>query len=145
MPLFDARSRRVTLSAASLLVAALALAFVLDPLREGLNATVYADDNWSSSIARSLVDARISTEGLIGAWRGRPPSAFSATWSGAFVALAEDTYTFATMSDDGSSVYVDRELVVDNGGPHDARLVKGSVHLGAGVHAIFVTYFQRGG
>src|SRR5262245_22396390 len=123
----------------------IALLYAADPLREGLTATFFADPNWSAAIERSLVDNRLSTEGVYGGWRGRPPRAFSTTWSGALFVVLPGTYTFATVSDDGSSVYVDRELVVDNGGPHDRRMGKGQGRLTAGVHTLFVKYFQAGG
>ena len=53
---------------------------------------------------------------LSGLVRGAPPHAFSAAWAGSLLAMHDGTYALATISDDGSSVYVDGQLVVDNGG-----------------------------
>ncbi len=129
----------------ALLAGFLVAAYFLDPLREGLNATFFSDANWSSDIVGSEVDARLSMESAYAGWRGTPPDAFSITWSGAFIAIEDGTYTFATASDDGSWLYVDRQLVVDNGGNHSKQLAKGSVRLTRGVHAIYLKYFQDGG
>ncbi|PYR03955.1 MAG: hypothetical protein DMG00_24970, partial [Acidobacteria bacterium] len=49
-----------------------------------------------------------STASIFGAWHGRPPERFSATWTGTFVVLGTSTYAFATDSDDGSWLYVAR-------------------------------------
>jgi hypothetical protein len=136
---------RGALAAATLVVALLCFAYVLDPLPEGLNATFFSDANWSAEIVRTMVDPRLSTESAFAAWRGSPPDVFSATWSGTILVVRDGTYTFATASDDGSWLYVDRQLVVDNGGNHATRLAKASLHLTRGVHALFVKHFQSGG
>ena len=130
---------------ATLLLVALAIAQKLDTLPEGLTATYFSDIDWSSTPVHSTIESQPSTEGLVDAWRGSPPPAFSTTWTGSFIVLRAGTYRFATVSDDGSWVYVDGLLVVDNGGPHGAQLATGSVPLERGVHEIFVKYFQGGG
>ena len=53
-------------------------------------------------------------------------------------------YTFWTASDDGSSVEVNGQVVVDNLGVHERRERTGQVALPEGVHAIRVRYFQAG-
>jgi PA14 domain len=149
MPRSDARASRRRGAPGAVVAAAaivlLFLAYLLDPLPEGLNATFFSDANWSGQIVHTMVDHHVSTDTAFVPWRGSPPDTFSAAWSGAFVVTRDGTYTFATASDDGSWLYVDRELVVDNGGFHSTQLAKGSIHLTRGVHAIFVKYFQQGG
>ena len=55
-------------------------------------------------------------------------------------------YTFYTASDDGSQLFVDGALVVNNDGLHGAEQQRlGQVHLDAGQHTIDVTYFEKGG
>jgi len=54
-------------------------------------------------------------------------------------------YTFYTNSDDGSRLYIDGALVVDNDGGHGKQERSGPATLTAGVHAIQVTFFDRGG
>jgi len=129
----------------TLLVVALGTARALDPLPVGLTATYFSDEEWSSTPIRSVVDDRPSTERLFFDWQGEPPPVFSATWRGALIALHDDIYTFGTRSDDGSWVYVDGALVVENPGRHEARIATGTIRLSRGVHAIFIKYFQGGG
>jgi len=65
---------------------------------------------------------------------------------GTFLDAPEDgVYTFGVKSDDGSKMYVDGELVVNNDGPHGPDLVKGEIFLGKGFHKIDLEYFQQGG
>lgn len=54
-------------------------------------------------------------------------------------------YTFYTQSDDGSKLYIDGKLVVDNDGDHGVVERKGSVKLAAGHFPIRITYFNVGG
>jgi len=54
-------------------------------------------------------------------------------------------YTFYSRSDDGSQVFINGELVVDNNGLHPAIERQGSINLSAGVHEIVVAYFERAG
>ncbi len=52
-------------------------------------------------------------------------------------------YTFYTKSDDGSTLYINGKLVVDNDGLHSSRERSGKVQLSAGRHKIEVHFFER--
>jgi len=54
-------------------------------------------------------------------------------------------YTFYTASDDGSRLYLDDQLVVDNDGHHATVEKSGAIDLTAGVHPIRVSYFNNDG
>ena len=54
-------------------------------------------------------------------------------------------YTFYTNSDEGSKLYVNGSLVVDNDGLHGTQERSGTVSLTAGKHLIVVTYFEYDG
>ena len=54
-------------------------------------------------------------------------------------------YTFFTVSDDGSRLYIGNELVVNNDGKHGMVEKQGNIQLVAGSHPIVVTYFDDGG
>ena len=54
-------------------------------------------------------------------------------------------YTFSTLSDDGSKLYIDEKLTVDNDGDHGVQEKQGSVTLTKGKHQIKVEYFNAGG
>ncbi len=63
-----------------------------------------------------------------------------------FVQVPRDgVYRFFTVSDDGSCLYIDGQLVVDNDGLHGALERSGAVALAAGFHSIAVTFFERTG
>jgi tripartite motif-containing protein 71 len=54
-------------------------------------------------------------------------------------------YVFGTTSDDGSLLYLDGQLVVDNGGHHGDVYSEGRIQLQEGFHDIRLLYFQDGG
>jgi predicted esterase len=55
---------------------------------------------------------------------------------------ASGTYNFYTYSDDGSQLFINGNLVVNNDGVHAGQERSGSVYLAAGKHNIKVTYFE---
>lgn len=54
-------------------------------------------------------------------------------------------YTFYTNSDDGSKLYINNNLVVNNDGAHAAQERSGTVYLPVGKHAIKVDFFEAAG
>ncbi len=54
-------------------------------------------------------------------------------------------YTFRLRSDDGSELFIDETLVVDNDGLHGAQDKDGAVQLTAGMHALRINFFEAGG
>lgn len=54
-------------------------------------------------------------------------------------------YRFATHSDDGSALFIDGEMVVNNDGTHGMRRREGKRALEAGAHAFELVYFNGGG
>jgi cytochrome c551/c552 len=64
---------------------------------------------------------------------------------GAIDVPASGRYTFYTTSDDGSMLYIDGALVVDNRGQHGPTEAEGEVTLTAGGHALEVTFFEHMG
>lgn len=73
------------------------------------------------------------------------PSPFSMEWKGYLQIPQEGDYALSAESDDGSLVYVDGYLVIDNGNSHvlTKKLVK--IKLAAGFHHLLVQYFDSGG
>ena len=51
-------------------------------------------------------------------------------------------YTFWLNSDDGSQLYINGKLVVDNDGIHPARNRQSTIKLGIGIHPVEIHYFQ---
>ncbi len=54
-------------------------------------------------------------------------------------------YTFYLNSNDGSKLYIDGKLVIDNDGLHGALEKEGQIDLSEGKHSLRITYFQAGG
>ena len=57
----------------------------------------------------------------------------------------DGVYTFSTLSDDGSKLFIDGEEIVNNDGAHGAGEVFGKAALQHGFHKIRVIYFDGGG
>ncbi len=70
---------------------------------------------------------------------------FALRFTGTISVPRAGKYTFATTSDDGSRLYINDQLLVDNDGLHGMREQTGTVDLTAGKHKIVVTYFDNGG
>lgn len=67
---------------------------------------------------------------------------FALVYSGYVDIPLGGTYTLFTRSDDGSKLYIDEELIVDNDGNHGAFYRYGVVVLAPGKHRLSVTYFD---
>ncbi len=66
-------------------------------------------------------------------------------YSGILAVPRDGDFTFYTSSDDGTRLFLDGRLVVENDGIHPATEVKGVAKLTAGDHSIQVDYFNGGG
>lgn len=73
------------------------------------------------------------------------PANYAVVFEGAFRAVREAEHTFHVGSDDGSRLYVDGRLVVDNDGTHPMVYKSGKVKLTKGAHKVRVEFFQGGG
>lgn len=63
-----------------------------------------------------------------------------------FVNIPEDgTYMFLLSSDDGSKLYVDEQVVIDNDAVHAPQQKRKPIKLKAGLHSVAVEYFEAGG
>jgi hypothetical protein len=67
---------------------------------------------------------------------------FAIDYTGRFWVEKPGTYRFSLMSDDGSKLYLDDGLVVDNDGTHPPAERGGRATLTRGIHRIRVSYFQ---
>ncbi len=66
-------------------------------------------------------------------------------FEGFFKLEADADCTFSLTSDDGSRLFIDGHLVVDNDGRHALRTRQGKAKLTEGTHKVVVTFFQAGG
>jgi alpha-L-fucosidase len=115
------------------------------PPRRGLLAERFAVD-WQAipEDRAELVPTAREVVGSVGplvdpgenvAWRYR----------GWLVVPRDDVYRFALASDDGSRLWLDGELTVDNDGLHGTVEQRGEVALARGAHTIEVVWFNRTG
>ena len=67
---------------------------------------------------------------------------FALRYTGFIKVEKSGIYHLATVSDDGSTVHIGNDLVVDADGSHSAKFISGEVALEAGLHPITINYFQ---
>ncbi len=67
---------------------------------------------------------------------------FGIVFSGRIIIPLSGTYNFKLNSDDGSKLFINDQLVIDNDGQHSQAAKTGSIYLSQGVHKIVVQYFQ---
>jgi alpha-L-fucosidase len=70
---------------------------------------------------------------------------FAFDYSGWVLIPAEDVYSFYTESDDGSRLFIDGKLIVDNDGLHSLLEREGTVPLAEGYHSFRISYFNKTG
>jgi hypothetical protein len=70
---------------------------------------------------------------------------FAVNLEGTFVVDHAGLYYFRLTSDDGSQLYIDDALVIDNDGYHPPRMALAAAQLTAGRHTIRVPYYQAAG
>ena len=76
---------------------------------------------------------------------GAESDTFDSYWFGRIFLSQSGTYTFATGSDDGSMLFIDRKLVVNNGYDQGVTQRSGTITLTAGFHAIDILYRENTG
>lgn len=105
---------------------------------QGLVGYYYPNGEWQGAPALVRNDLLITPNNPL-----REP--FSILWRGKIAIAQEGAYIFGTRSDDGSLLYIDGQLVVDNGGSHGAEDRQGAITLSQGFHDIEVRYNELGG
>ncbi|MDD3583560.1 MAG: PA14 domain-containing protein, partial [Kiritimatiellae bacterium] len=82
-------------------------------------------------------------------YNAQSTSNFAVLWEGLFAAQTSGSYGFATASDDGSVVFINGQMVVDNNAMQgytwgDSNIVT-EVELEAGMHQIAIAFFEASG
>ena len=94
------------------------------------------------------IDAQINWESVDGNVLGTPWVDFVyARWNGKIRIPRDGKYRFFLNSDDGSRLWINGNVVVDNGGRHGMEEKSGEVELKAGDHDLKADFFedQHGG
>jgi len=111
-------------------------------LKPGLQAKVFHSANFTGNIidekVEGVINFRYDNE------EEKPyKSPFSILWTGYIYAPISGDYSLITESDDGSWIYINNKLVLDNGGMHGIERVESEVYLKKGYHPIEVKYFDN--
>lgn len=127
-----------------LLFLATAILAVINPLQRGLIGYYYLNPNFAGLHNMTTREQTIDLQRMRREYPNRPGD-YSIQWTGAILIPTANDYQFTLISDDGSEMLIDDQLVVDNGGVHGVEERTGTVNLSAGFHAITIRYFQAGG
>lgn len=111
---------------------------------QGLYGIYYDNTIWQGEPYTISFDKDISTTTLKTKQAKLPQKRFSVEWTGYLNIPKTGIYTFSTSSDDGSWLYIDDSLVVDNDGAHGLHEAQGEIQLNRGLHRIKIRYLQIG-
>lgn len=146
------RNFRFAFAASLFIAAAISVARAQETTAPGLVGTYYASDKALSDFPTILpnqkptfvrVDKQVNFEPTDGEfYNTRMGKNFYVRWTGLIKIETAGRYTISTESDDGSRLFIDDKIVVDNGGTHSMQRKFNAVDLTAGLHPIKIEYFQ---
>ncbi len=119
----------------------------IDAPKKGLKYDYYEMD-YVLQFTDELNDLEIKSSGTMESIKfpyGELPLQFGLIYTGYVKVKRSGVYTFYTLTNDGSKMYVNDELVVDNDGHHGARERQGQIAMAPGYHQIKLEYSQIGG
>jgi hexosaminidase len=123
-------------------------ALAIQPKKNGLKYEYYTgtfkqvlDLELSKPAATGIFEDKISVE----KWKTKLKRYIGLKFNGYIFIPETGNYTFSTLSDDGSKLFIDDELIVDNDGIHWANEAYGAVKLEKGFHKINISYFDLTG
>lgn len=121
------------------------LAAIWQPEAQGLSLAVERPAGAGWTLVTGTRDSLPLRRDLAAIERDLRLPEFRATWTGTFLAWRHGRHQINIASDDGSRVWIDGTLVVDNGGRHPRLWRSGIVTLAPGSHDIRIEYEQWGG
>ena len=74
-----------------------------------------------------------------------PDDNFAIEWEGVISVATSGEYKFYLGSDDGSNLWVDGKMLIDNDGLHGFEQKEGTMQLTRGYHAVKIDFFESGG
>ena len=110
--------------------------------------TSVGDIDWDATPADTSTVTQLNSpevDTTVAAWPGGPSSHWGQHFVGQITVSVGGTWTFYLESDDGSMMWVDGSIVVDNDGVHTMTTASGSVTLDAGTYDVEVKWFDRSG
>lgn len=132
------------------LVASLAAALCLTTGAQALDVNIYRthlSDSGGGAPYADFAGSFVSPDIMFATstgydWHPFGLSDFGADILGCLNVVADGDYTFTLNSDDGSMLYIDGNLAVDNGGPHGPLAVSNTVSLTGGMHTLQVQFYE---
>lgn len=114
--------------------------------RYGIEYRVFSG-KWSSLPNVDSLDPTCSgfTNSISHAPPGAPKDHFALEFKGLISIDTAGAWSFFSSSDDGSRVWINDELVVDNDGLHADLERRGTVRLASGLHSLRVLFFEGAG
>ena len=120
----------------------------------GLEASLYSFRNALTAMPDfssltpdcKIVASSIAYSSTAEPWAGMPETMadrFAALFEGFLIAEEAGRYDIALNSDDGSRLYIDGKLVIDNGGNHSMRKMLATVVLSEGLHSLRLEYYEN--
>ncbi len=123
------------------------LLYLPDEDKHGLQVEYFDNKYFEGNPKASGVDRQVDFS-----WNGESPALgipgknFSARWTGRLLAPGTGDYTFEIASDDGSRLYVNDRLAIDNWGNHAVKYASCQLHLEKGkFYKIRIDYYQGPG
>ncbi|WP_433834218.1 family 20 glycosylhydrolase [Flavobacterium anhuiense] len=123
-------------------------ALAIQPKKNGLKYKYYIgsfsqvqDLELSKPKNSGILEGEISAE----KWKTKLERYIGLKFDGYIFIPETGNYTFSTLSDDGSTLFIDNELIVNNDGIHWANEAYGAVKLEKGFHKLNISYFDLTG
>ena len=109
------------------------------------NGTNYVHVLGKFSKVAELAQAKVVDKGILpepSLEKAQQEDRYGFTFTGVILVPEDGVYTFSTKSDDGSMLYIDGEMVVDNDGSHSAVAAMGKIPLKKGFHTYSLLYLE---
>ncbi|MHC0446750.1 family 20 glycosylhydrolase [Flavobacterium sp. 3-218] len=124
-------------------------ALAIQPKKNGLQYQYFTgklfqqtqDLELAKPVNSGILEGKISAE----KWKTKLERYIGLKLNGYIFIPETGNYTFSTLSDDGSKLFIDDELIVDNDKIHWANEAYGAVKLEKGFHKININYFDLTG
>ncbi|WP_343615352.1 family 20 glycosylhydrolase [Flavobacterium sp.] len=123
-------------------------ALAVEPKKNGLKYEYFTgnfqqvqDLEFSKPVNSGILEGKISSE----KWKTKIERYIGLKFDGYIFIPETGNYTFSTLSDDGSKLFIDNELIVNNDGIHWLNEAYGAVKLEKGFHKFNISYFDQVG
>jgi hypothetical protein len=115
----------------------------VNPTKQGVSYTYYEGKFLSTADMLKTKPLKTGTQNYFSLENAAVEDGFGFEFHSLIKIPEKTVYYFNTYSDDGSKLYIDGNLVVDNDGSHSAERVRGkAVNLEAGFHDLRLLYFE---